>query len=209
MSQKEQKNKSSFLVLPMLGYNKDFFGWSKNLVNCYIKDLNYPEFDNHIILKYNYPKMLNEKDIQDMITQEANLNEVSEFLIHRYEPSVSSSVFIYQVPKQYQDDYDWFRYGKYSKLSPKFKEQILDFHQGSNIKGIIGVLSRNQVMLRNLHKNLGCMSEICKCKHNNYMSCKKFQDFVFDFNKLEIWSIPGEEEILYTSIEEPRVTREE
>jgi hypothetical protein len=207
MSQKEQKNKCSFLILPMLGYNKDFFGWSKNLVNCFIKDLNYPEYDNHIILKYEYPKVLNEKDIQDMVTQEANLNELSDFLVKRYEPSVNSSVFIYLVPKEHQSDYDWFRYGKYSKLSPKFKEQILSFHQGTNIKGIIGVLSRNQVMLKNLHKNLGCMSESCKCKHYNYTSCNKFKDYTFDFDKSEIWSIPGEEEILYTSIEEPGAFR--
>lgn len=209
MSQKEQKNKASFLVLPMLGFNKDFFGWSNNLVNCYIKDLNYPEFDNHIVLMYEYPELLKERDIQNIVKQEANLNEVNKHLVHRYEPSVNKSVFIYDVPKQYQSDYDWFRYGKYSKMSPKFKEQVLDFHQGSNIKGIIGVLSRNQVMLRNLHKNLGCMSEVCKCRHNTYLSCSKFQDYVFDFDKSEIWSIPGDEEILYTPIEPIKSTRVE
>jgi hypothetical protein len=205
IKERPKKNKASFLILPMLGPDQSYFDWSGLLVNCYIQDANYPEYNNHIVLLLNYPEYLNDNNLGKIVSMENKLyRDLDHLLVKRYEPDVHHSIFIYNVPREYQDDYDWFMYSRYSKMSPKYKNKVVDFHVGSPTKGIIGVLSRNDHMLRNVHKNLGCLAIECKCASNTYLRCKHFSDYPFDFNKAEVWGNIGEEEILNINIENHR-----
>jgi hypothetical protein len=201
IKQHSKKNKASFLVLPMLGPDQDYFDWSGLFINCYVQDANYPEYNNHIVLLYKYPEVLSANNIQQILRMEEKLfRNLDSDMVFRYEPDTEHSVFIFEVPKKYQEDYDWFMYGKYSKMSPGYKNKILSFHTESSSKGIIGVLTRDKTMLKNLHKNLGCMKQQCKCNSSNYEDCKSFNSYEFDFSKAEVWDKVGEEEILTIDI---------
>lgn len=203
IKQPSRKNKSSFLILPMLGPDQSYFDWSGFFVNCYVQDANFPEFNNHIVLLYKYGKITEPNIIPKIIQIENRLfKDLEAPLVHRYEPDTEHSVFIYDVPKKYQNDYDWFMYSKYSKISPAYKNKVLDFHAGSNIKGILGVLSRDKTMLKNLHKNLGCMQKECKCNSQTYIHCNHFSDFELDFNTAEVWDKIGSDEVLHIDVKD-------
>jgi hypothetical protein len=204
MKQKSQKNKASFLLLPMLGPNQSYFDWSGLFVNCYIKDNNYPEYDNHIILLFQYPEIINTNDLNKIINIENVLyNDLSHLFVKRYEPDTKNSVHIYKVPEEYQNDYDWFRYSKYSKMSSKYKNKVLTFHQGYPMSGLLGILSRSQIMLQNVHKNLGCLNDKrCVCNYSNYLNCKHFNNYYFNFKEAEVWSAINKEEVLDIKIQE-------
>lgn len=205
IKQHSKKNKSSFLILPMLGPDQSYFDWSGSFLNCYIQDENYPEYNNHIVLLYKYPEVLSPKNVAAVIKMEEKLfRELNAPMVHRYDPDTQHSVFIYEVPKEYQEDYDWFMYGKYSRMSAGYKNKILSFHTESSSKGIIGVLTRDKTMLKNIHKNLGCMKAECNCNSTNYLDCKYFSDYVFDFHKAEVWDRINEDEILSIKIEKPK-----
>lgn len=192
-----KKNKASFLLLPMLGPDQVFFDWSYHLVNCYIMDLNYPEYNNHIALLYNYGEWFSPSNLKKILTIENNLHyNVNSKLVKRYEPTTDCSVFIFEVPIQYQEDYNLFLAGKYSKLSPGYKNKIIEFHGESQAKLITGILSRDKMLLSNLHKNLGCLKNTCTCTFNNYLLCNSFSNFELDFNTAEVWDKVSDKEIL-------------
>lgn len=198
-----KKNKASFILLPMLGPNQEFFDWSYSFVNCYILDLNYPEYNNHIVLLYNYGEWFSPSNLSRILKVEERLfYDVKAKLVKRYEPNTTYSVFIYEVPTEYQSEYNTFISGKYSKLSPAFKNKILEFHHPLQSKGLVGVLSRDKTMLCNLHKNLGCMKEKCSCSHIQYMNCKHFRNYDFDFKNAEIWDKVGDNEVLNIEIKD-------
>jgi hypothetical protein len=200
---KSQKNKASFLILPMLGPDQSYFDWSGFLVNCYVQDSNYPEYNNHIVLLLKYPEYLNSNNLSKIIEMENKLHaDLGHLLVKRYEPDTHHSVFIYNVPKEYQDDYDWFMYSRYSKMSKQYKEKVIKFHADTSLVGITGVLYRNQSMLMNVHKNLGCMAEKCKCNFMNYLKCNNFSPYTFDFNKAEVWGAIDDSEFLDIDIQD-------
>lgn len=199
----KKKNKASFLLLPMLGPNQEFFDWSHTFVNCYIMDFNFPEYNNHIILLYDYGEWLSPSNLSRIIKVEERLYyDVKANLVKRYEPDTRHSVFIYEVPKDYASEYNLFIEGKYSKLSPQYKIKILEFHNKNQYKGLVGVLSRDKTMLSNLHKNLGCMNKSCSCNHLNYLNCSHFRPYDFDFSTAEVWDKVNTHEILDIEIQD-------
>lgn len=194
IKQKSSKNKSSFLILPMLGPDQKYFEWSTLLVNCYVQDNSHPKLLNHIFIEFDYSNA--EYDVGIISELENRIfNDLSELLEIKYQKG-DSMILGFNVPKEYQSDYDWFRYSKYSKLSPSYKNKVLQFHSDESVPGLIGIFQRSKTMLRNIHKNLGCMNERCRCNHHTYLSCPKFNDFDFDFSKSEVWGVIDDKEFL-------------
>jgi hypothetical protein len=107
--------KSTFFILPMLGRSMEWYG--ERLINCYIGDINRPEYDNHILLlmKFN-------GSIQSMQFEEA-LKEHRRF-VTSYDPVSGYTVFVYSMPEECLEDYQKFIDGKFSKLSDPYKQLV-------------------------------------------------------------------------------------
>jgi hypothetical protein len=194
IKQKSSKNKASFLILPMLADAKEFFDWQDLLINCYVQDLNYPKFNNHIIVAFDYSNVENNvAKIQEL--EYRIYNNLAEELVYKYNLNETTTVFIFNVPKKHQEDYDMFIFSKYSKMSTEYKNKILKFHD-TNISGLTGVLNRSHLMLQNIHRNLGCLNSQCKCTFANYLQCSKYSYFEFNFKKAEVWGVIDEKEVL-------------
>lgn len=103
-----RKNKSCFFILPLLGYPSY---WYYGLINCYLRDkINKPELGYKIFLNLSsYDKKV------------LNIPEFNQF----YQLEDSTYMYVFDIPKYFQDDYDKFCLGQYSKISAEGKSLII------------------------------------------------------------------------------------
>ena len=112
-------NKSYTYILPMLSTKVDIV--KAQLANAFIGSEEFSGYDNHIFLLYKYignPRFIEYEDYL----------EHSPLFVAKYDPDKYHVMFIFDVPKDYQDCYDLFKKGKYSKFPQSYKIQILSFH---------------------------------------------------------------------------------
>jgi hypothetical protein len=101
----------------------------------------------------------------------------------------STLCYVFEITEEnLKKDYDFIIQGKYSKISPNYKEKILKFNEQYNITKFISAFSRDLKALKTLHKDLGCMKNKCTCLFSNFKNCNSFRDFDFDYSTQEIMS---------------------
>ena len=112
-------NKSYTYILPMLSdyliIRKDY------LMNSFIGDKEYPEYDNHIFLLHKF------RGSKSFLLYEHELTSHNLF-VDSYDPDKYTTMHVFKVPKKYQEQYDLFKEGKYSKLDYEYKVLIFKFH---------------------------------------------------------------------------------
>jgi hypothetical protein len=102
-------NKSVYFILPMIGKSYKQY---PNLINCYLGDnLNCPENNFQAIF-------INNKDFDKTLL-------IPNFEKY-YQLPDETYMFMYNIPKQYSDDYNHFCNGKYSQFSDKYKKVLTD-----------------------------------------------------------------------------------
>lgn len=125
----QQKTQAFRFVLPMLAdytYNDDFspnnfkFFKRDSLINVYIGDDNEPKYSDKILLYYKYDHSI------DYLTFDRKLELLPTYLT-KYEYG-GSTMYVFDVPDEFKDDFEHFKVGKYSKFSIAYKKQILDFY---------------------------------------------------------------------------------
>jgi len=132
---KQMLNKSYTYILPMLSTKLDVV--KQNLVNAYVGADEYSGYDNHIFLLYRYvgnPRFIEYEDYL----------EHTVLFKAKYDPDKYHVMFIFDVPETYQQEYDFFKQGKYSKFSQEYKILIFKFHQ---------ILDENHKVAKVLYKH--------------------------------------------------------
>ena len=113
-----QRTKTSLFALPMLGGNRKLFFWDKYLVNCFIgKD----EDEDCIFLLYRFSS----KEI--FLEFEKALSKFKNFK-RKEDPAPEYVMFIFEIPDKHKRNFKKLLKGKYSKLTKKYKMEILEFH---------------------------------------------------------------------------------
>ena len=111
--------KSYTYVLPMLhpyiSLNKD------RLVNAFIGDEDFPEYDNHIFLLYKF------SGSKKFLIYENSL-ENSDLFVKSYDPDKNHVMFVFKVPSFYKQDYILYKQGKYSEMAYDYKIVVFEFH---------------------------------------------------------------------------------
>jgi hypothetical protein len=106
----EKKNKACYFVIPLLGYSISYF---TALINCYVGDnTNKPDltFKNVFVhVKYYDEKLLRIK-----------------YFNQYYRLEDDTYIYVFNIPKQFHDDYIKFCDGKYSKISKEGKDLICE-----------------------------------------------------------------------------------
>jgi hypothetical protein len=118
-------NKSYNYILPILGGKASDYikNTSRHItfVNCFVGDENYPEFNKHIFLLYKYSSHEDYKEFEYGL-------QTHPLFVKMYDPATEYVMYIFRVPEEYQEDYQKFREGAYSKYSNNYKQQILNFY---------------------------------------------------------------------------------
>ena len=112
-------NKSYTYILPMLSAEMKIV--KAGLKNTFIGDRDYPEYDNHIFLLYEFSGSREFLEYEDFL-------ENTKLFVAKYDPDDHHVMFVFKVPSFYQVDYDLFREGKYSEFNYDYKVMIFAFH---------------------------------------------------------------------------------
>lgn len=103
-----KKNKSCFFILPLLGHPSY---WYYELINCFLGDeTNKPDYSLSKIF-------IQVKSYDNKLSSTKYFNQF-------YRLEDDTYMYIYDIPKQYEDDYIKFYKGQYSEMSNSAKEII-------------------------------------------------------------------------------------
>lgn len=111
-------NKSLDYIAPMLGDRLSEFS---NLSGCFIGYKEYPEFDNNIFLLFR----ISESKIFKNFLERIKFHPMFKVRIAVFD---NYEMYVFDVPKEHQNNYDNFKNSQYSKLDNKYKKHILLFH---------------------------------------------------------------------------------
>tara|TARA_R110000744_G_scaffold272029_1_gene385082 strand:- start:368 stop:1126 length:759 start_codon:yes stop_codon:yes gene_type:complete len=141
----DKRTKASIFLLPMLGGSRRLYLWNTLLLNCFIAT---EEDKDCIALLYRWSS-----DTLFLKFEKA-LSKFKSFK-RRYDPTPNCVMFVFNVPKLQQRNYNKFIKGKYSKISSAYKIQLLEFHD-KDIDDTIGqVLFKTDKRKESLEKKLG------------------------------------------------------
>lgn len=138
-------NKSSLFILPMLGGTRKLFMFDSLFVNAFI---NINDYKNCICLVYRFsgdPLFLK---FEQALKQFRTFKDT-------FDPSPHFVAFVFDVPTKYEEDYDKFIAGKYSKLTPQFKTRIMDFHSFNIYGEMAQILFQDEKRRKRLSEELG------------------------------------------------------
>jgi len=111
-----KKNVTSLFIVPTLNINKDNIK-NNNFINGYVKDLRRDvHYENAIYLLF---KPDNFDRFREFVSYEYENNNL---ILDDYDYEDGFVVLVYQLNKEYTEDYKLVRKGQYSKTSSKFQQ---------------------------------------------------------------------------------------
>lgn len=140
-------NLTTQYILPCLGISSRDLSYSGALVNCYLT-----ESPEEISLLYRFSTAEYYGQLEKTLS--------SHPLFLGIDNSIKGfDVITMKVPKEHQDDIAIFYNGKFSKLSDKLKEKIINFHRLNKKDRVFKVLFRDSDLEKELSVKFGCSME--------------------------------------------------
>lgn len=134
---KVKKNYSTAFVLPMLGFNYQW--WINNrLYNTYIEDVNKTEEKNKIYVLLDFSGSVDFSNSLEQLEKHKNFS---------YSYPICHGTYIMNVfnpPIERQNDLEMFKRGKYSKMSDEYKLQILSFFGFDHSRKYLDVVDKKE-----------------------------------------------------------------
>jgi uncharacterized protein Usg len=123
-------------VLPMLytSDRNDSFFITPQFRNCYIGDVNHPEYQNKILLLYAYKMTIS------FVQFERALELIPEYKTDYDYADEHWVMYVFDVPEDHLGDFQLFLEGRYSEFSPVLKSKILNFwgqKEGSTFHSVL------------------------------------------------------------------------
>ena len=143
------ETKACLYILPMLGEDRSFYGYTEDLMNVYMFEESYPGIDGHIYLLYKDSEGLSASSRCTKITQHEHF--VGSYTIYS-ENRYTMSVF--QLPDNLSFEVKVFWNGKYSEFSEYYKMMVLGFHEAIPNSILHGILGKEDKTKKHLEKDL-------------------------------------------------------
>ena len=139
------KSKASLFLLPILGTRHDDFFYHTLFCNAFIALEDEP---NCLALLYRFSGK------GEFLRFEQKLRQLSSFK-RMEDPSPYFTLFVFNIPTEYLEDYQNFCLGKYSKLSATLKDKIFQFHQ-ADANSVLGqILYKSTKRRLRMQESLG------------------------------------------------------
>jgi hypothetical protein len=139
------RTKASLFLLPMLPGPKKVYFYDSLLLNCFIGT---EEQSNCIALLYRF------SGAREFLELESALKGLTIFK-SSIDVSPRTVMYVFEVPNKHRDDYKLFLLGKYSKISERYKNRILEFHIMSKT-GVIGeILYKSEIRRKEIEERIG------------------------------------------------------
>jgi len=117
-----EKTKSWWFLTPIFELDQYNINY-KYLLNVYLGTEDYPEYKNIIVLHYDFIQIGG-----NFAKLEKRLTSLPNF-IRSYDPDHYTSLFLFNIPLKWYNDYLLFINGKYSEFSNEYKNLLLSFYR--------------------------------------------------------------------------------
>ena len=145
----DKRTKASMFVLPLFRGNRNLYFWNRLFLNCFIKT---KENKYCIALLYRWSADPLFLKFEKAVSKFRDFKKV-------YDPTDNTIMFVFNIPKDLQKDFKYFIKGKYSKLSPQYKIDILRFHNQAVDSEIGQVLYKDPDRKYEMEEKLGVIFE--------------------------------------------------
>lgn len=141
-------NKTSQLLFPFLGYDREYFKWSSYFLGAFVGTEEYGDYGNSLYLYYRF------NGTTEYMAFESFLESHPCYTQH-WDTDDYHVLYEYSIPEGYIGDFNLILQGKYSEISPKAKNRILTFHRSNEQRPIGQILSRSTKRRKKLERDLG------------------------------------------------------
>jgi len=144
------RTKAGIYILPMLGKDREFYGFYKELMNVYMFEESYPGIDGYIYLLYRI-----KEDKFDGSTLGRRL-VMHDYYIGYYTISTGPgySMVVLQLPDNYGHEIKLFWEGKFSQFTEFYKMTVLSFHDAIENSLLHGILDKKTKTKKDLERRL-------------------------------------------------------
>jgi hypothetical protein len=148
----EDLNRSALYLLPMLGGDRSQFRFKYYLSNVYcticdeLRESWGLAEGEYLVLKYRFLPDAQYRALEENLKAHKQFCAVKD--CERWH-----TLFIFKVPKEFEEDVKLFKEGKYSKLSTKLKNAIKTFHALTNKDKVFKVIEKLTSYKKELEKS--------------------------------------------------------
>lgn len=121
------------VVSPVLYFKLQKVVNSDSFINCYLGDIDKPEYDDHILIVFNNNMKMTELKVLESFSNYKAIYTLDDYIVVVFEPLTTG------------DDYNAVLKGNYTKLSDTMKSKILKFWELTKDSAIGNLLHKNQV----------------------------------------------------------------
>lgn len=139
-------NKSCIFLFPFLNYSRTYFRWHTDFMNCFSSTEDNPDEDA-LYLWYKYTASIEMEEFEAKIKKHPQYLETID--VDQYHV-----LYKFSIPTRYYVDYKLIIQGKYSRISSRAKERILDFHSATEKTPLGKILTRNPKRRAKMEKEL-------------------------------------------------------
>ena len=147
---KLNKTKASVYILPILERDREYFGYTTELMNVYMFEESYPGIDGYIYLLYNVNEVEWEASQTGM-----RLAEHKQY-VNFYGITVGKgyTMVVFKLTDGYIYDIKKFWEGKFSEFTEFYKMSILGFHGAISNSILHGILGKMKVVKKDLERRI-------------------------------------------------------
>ena len=144
------RTKAVVYILPMLEENREYFGYTKELMNAYMFEESYPGIDGYLYLLYNI------NEIEWEASQTGMRLKTHKQFIGFYGITIGKgyTMVAFELSPNYIYDIKKFWDGKFSEFTEFYKMSILDFHGAINDSILHGILGKLPKVKADLEKRI-------------------------------------------------------
>ena len=147
-----QLTKSSQLIMPMLGGNRQFYRWNKNFCNCFIGTEFIGDYGSSIYLLYRWEGSKSFTEFEESLSSHS-------WYTGSWEPDKYHSMYEFCIPTG-NTDIEEVISGNYSYISISGKERILAFHGSTDESKLAKILRRDPELREELITELSLKDRV-------------------------------------------------
>jgi len=173
-------NQTTKFILPMISSEgmKNRFFVNKYFVGCYIGDTNKNKFNDKILLAYKFEPSITFIEFEKKLSKNPYMLQGSDY---DYEEK-DIVIYVFNVPKEHQEDYYLILDGKYSEISNILKLKILKFWNESEISMLYSILFKTEKIKKFWDSRN--QNPILYCAENEYWYLPRLDNEIFDIDKI-------------------------
>lgn len=118
----ETITKSTNFIMPFLGGTRDYYRFKEEFINCYIGTEHSGDYGNYIYLLYRFSGSMEFVQFEERLQNHP-------YYESSYEVDNYQTMYVFNIPQDYMEEIQLILDGKYSKIKPETKENILRFNQ--------------------------------------------------------------------------------